>query len=97
MSTMRSMNLSIAITLRDCPFRRRLRYVGHRTFDVFDTHHHARFAGDRGTIGEPSGAAAHRFAKEVRPTGGGVVVEVADFFGQRFDGREVTEGEVDPE
>lgn len=69
--------------------------IGVLADDVFDADDEARSAGDGGTVGEPAGAAPHRFDEEVGAVAGGVGDEVADLGSEGFDGGEVAEGEVD--
>ena len=63
--------------------------------DVFHAHHQAGLAGDGGAVGQPAGAAAHRFGDVIAARGLGVGQQIADFARQNVHRREVSEGEVD--
>ena len=63
--------------------------------EVLDGEDQAGLAGDGRAVGQPAGAAAHGLDQEVHPARLGVGQQVADLAGQRLDGREVAEGEVD--
>ena len=63
--------------------------------DIFHADHQTCFAGNGGAVGQPAGAAAHGFGQIVDPRGFGIVKQVANLAGQRVDGGEIAEGEID--
>jgi hypothetical protein len=63
---------------------------------VFDAKHHVGFAGDRCSVRQPAGTAAHAFNNEVGSSRFRIGVQIANLGAQSFHGGEITEREVDP-
>ena len=64
--------------------------------DILDARHETRLAGNRRSIGQPTGTPAHRLAQEVRLVRLSVVNQIPNLRRQELHGREIPERKVDP-
>jgi hypothetical protein len=64
------------------------------SFNILDADDKACLSGNRDAVGEPAGAAAHRFDEKVGPVCLGVGDQIADLPSQEIDRREITKSEI---